>query len=90
MKESGALNHEDKDKPLDSDEEVLRQFVWRSPKIRFMLWEIQRVIFGKTKPESHRELMVAFHFFRSAEMFLKIVEFVGIRAALLGINMSAD
>jgi hypothetical protein len=90
MKKAGALNPEDKDNPLNSDEEVLRQFLWGSPKMRFMLWEIQQVILGKTKPASHRKIMATFQFPRSAEMFLKLVGFVGVRAVLLDTNMSAD
>ncbi|KAI4614180.1 hypothetical protein J4E80_006871 [Alternaria sp. BMP 0032] len=90
MKTAGALNPEDVDRPLDSDEEVLRQFLWGSPKMRYMLWEIQRVILGKAKPATHRKILATFQFPRSAEMFLKLVEFVGVRAILLDTNMSPD
>jgi len=87
MKKAGALIPQDKDTPLDSDEEVLRQFLWGSPKMRFLIWEIQRVVLGNTNVASHRKLLLSFKFPRSAEMCLKLVELVGIH---LDINMSAD
>jgi len=87
MKKAGALNPKDKDTPLDSGEKVLRQFLWGSPKMRFLIWEIQRVVLGKTKAASHRKLLLSFKFPRSAEMCLKLVELVDI---YLDTNMSAD
>lgn len=72
MKAAGALNPTDLDKPLDSDVEVLRQFLWGSPKFKFALWEIQRIVLGGTRPTSHRKLLVFFQFPRSAEIFLKV------------------
>ncbi|KAI4677412.1 uncharacterized protein J4E84_009097 [Alternaria hordeiaustralica] len=86
MKTAGALNPEDIDRPLDSDEEVLRQFLWGSPRIKYLLWEIQRVILGNTKVASHRKIFATFQFPRSAEMFLKLVEFLGIRANIRAFN----
>ncbi|KAI4667188.1 uncharacterized protein J4E79_001873 [Alternaria viburni] len=90
MKTAGALNPEDIDRPLDSDEEVLRQFLWGSPRMKYLLWEIQRVIFGNTKVASHRKIFATFQFPRSAEMFLKLVEFLGICAVLLDTNMPPE
>jgi len=90
MKKAGALSPQDKDTPLHSDEEVLRQFLWGSPKMRFLIWEIQRVVLGHTKAASHKKLLLSFQFPRSAEMCLKLVEFLGIRAVLLDTNMPPD
>ncbi|KAI4694843.1 hypothetical protein J4E81_006446 [Alternaria sp. BMP 2799] len=66
MKKAGALNPRNKDTPLYSDEEVLRQFFWGSPKLRFLIWKIQRVVLGKTKVASHRKLLLSSQFPRSA------------------------
>lgn len=72
MKAAGALDSKDLDKPLDSDVEVLRQFLWGSPKFKFALWEIQRVTLGAARLATHRKLLVLFQFPRSAEIFLKV------------------
>jgi hypothetical protein len=69
MKSKSALNPEHKDKPLSSPLEVVRQFLWGSPKMRYLLWEIQRVVLGQTKPKTHRKLLVFLQFPRSAEMY---------------------
>jgi len=90
VKTAEALNPEDIDRPLDSDEEVLRQFLRGSPRMKYLLWEIQRVILGNTKVASHRKIFATFQFPRFAEMFLKLVEFLGICAVLLDTNMPPD
>ena len=72
MKHAEALNPLDRDVPLSSPEEVLRQFLWGSPKFRFALQEVQRVILGSERPESHRKLLVLFQTPRCAEAFLKV------------------
>ncbi|KAH7096015.1 P-loop containing nucleoside triphosphate hydrolase protein [Paraphoma chrysanthemicola] len=89
LKARRALNPADLGTPLDSAVEVVRQFLWGSPKMRFLLWEIERVILGKAKPEGHRKLLLFFQFPRSAEMCLKLVEYIGIRAVLLDTSMSS-
>ena len=58
--------------------------------MKYLLWEIQRVILGNTKVASHRKIFATFQFPRSAEMFLKLVEFLGIRAVLLDTNLPPD
>jgi hypothetical protein len=62
MKAANALNPSDLDRPLKDDVEVLRQFLWGSPKMRFMLWEVQRVILGTAKAASHQKVLVVFQF----------------------------
>ena len=66
------LDPKDLDTPLDSPKEVLRRFLWGSPKMRYLLYQIQRVILGKTRPKSYRKLFVLFQFPRSTGMFLKV------------------
>jgi hypothetical protein len=58
MKAANALDPEDIDIPLDNEFEVLRHFLWGSPKMAFMLGEIQRVIFGDSKPEDKRKMFL--------------------------------
>jgi hypothetical protein len=72
MKAKNALNPQDLEKPLDSAEEVLRQFIWGSPKMKFLLWRIQVVVLGELRPSTHRKLLVLCQFPRSAEMILKV------------------
>jgi hypothetical protein len=62
MKTANALNPPDLDRSLKDDVEVLRQFLWSSPKMRFMLWEVQCVILGMAKAASHRKMLVVFQF----------------------------
>lgn len=73
MKAGNALDPADKDKPLSTDVEVLRQFLWGSPKFKFCLQEIQRVILGKTRPTTHQKILVFFRFPRRAEIFIKVL-----------------
>ena len=72
MKAKGALNPEDMNQPLSTAHEVLRQFLWGSPKMRYLLWEIQRVILAGNKRSTHRKLLLFVQFPRSAEMVLKV------------------
>jgi hypothetical protein len=75
MKAKKALNPEDLEMPLNSAHEILRQFLWDSPKMRFLLWKIQCVILGEVKPVIHRKLLLFCQFPRSAEMVLKVSRF---------------
>jgi hypothetical protein len=72
MKAAGALNPDDLDRPLDSLAEVVRQFVWGSPKMRCILYHIQLIILGNRRPTTHRKLFFLLHTPRSAEMCLKV------------------
>ncbi|KAL1594626.1 hypothetical protein SLS60_010387 [Paraconiothyrium brasiliense] len=87
MKRANVLDPADKHRPLDNDAEVVRQFLWGSPKLRFMVMEIQRVLLSNVVRKSHRKMFVLFQWPRSAEIFLKLVEFLGIRATLLDSKM---
>jgi DNA polymerase III delta prime subunit len=72
MKAAKALNPDDIDIPMKSDEEVLRQFLWGSPKMRFLLWEIQRVILGNDRPRSHRKIFATFQWPSASQMCLQV------------------
>lgn len=72
MKAGGGLNPSDANKPINSADQVIQQFVWGSPKFRQLLAIIKRVVFGNSKARGHRKLVVFFQWPRSAEMFLKV------------------
>ncbi|KAF2110730.1 P-loop containing nucleoside triphosphate hydrolase protein [Lophiotrema nucula] len=87
MKKGNALNPAEVRRPLNNPKRVVEQFMWGAPKFRFLLAIVRDVMFGKKKKDGHRKLVVFFQWPRSAEMFLKLVEFIGIRSVLVDADM---
>lgn len=72
MKHAGLLNPEDKNKIVDSDEELSEQVLWGAPKLRYFLLLVHKYLYSPYRPETHRTLCAFFHWPRPAEMFLKV------------------
>ncbi|KAI6839550.1 hypothetical protein KC340_g6162 [Hortaea werneckii] len=90
MKDKGALNPADRDTPLDTPEEVVRQFLWGAPKFRYALQEAERVLFTDAKPVGHRKLADFCQSPKTQELLLKLYEYVGIRCLCIDSSVTAS
>lgn len=83
VKKKGALNPEDHNRPLDSTEEVLQQFLWGAPKLRMLLIELvranSRVSLGEVQDAQDQECLVFCHSPKIVETVLELLEYLGIR-----------
>lgn len=70
MKRTKSLNPADQNTPVVDDEDVLRQFLWGSPKFRYAIEEIRKVVLN-TEP-GHKKVIGLFLFHRSADAFRKV------------------
>ncbi|KAI7341302.1 hypothetical protein KC315_g185 [Hortaea werneckii] len=90
MKDKGALNPADRNTPLDTPEEVVRQFLWGAPKFRYALREAERVLFTDAKPVGHRKLADFCQSPKTQELLLKLYEYVGIRCLCIDSSVTAS
>ncbi|GAB1743772.1 hypothetical protein NU219Hw_g692t1 [Hortaea werneckii] len=90
MKDKGALNPADRSTPLDTPEEVVRQFLWGAPKFRYALQEAERVLFTDVKPVGHRKLAGFCQSPKTQELLLKLYEYVGIRCLCIDSSVTAS
>ncbi|KAI7156257.1 hypothetical protein KC349_g6391 [Hortaea werneckii] len=90
MKDKGALNPADRNTPLDTPEEVVRQFLWGAPKFRYALQEAERVLFTDATPVGHRKLAEFCQSPKTQELLLKLYEYVGIRCLSIDSSVTAS
>jgi hypothetical protein len=89
MKSSGGLPDRFKNVDPTSAEEILRQFLWGSPKLRCMLTQLQRIL-DRDPKTGHRKALVMLHWPRSAFAAFKLLGFLGVRCTLLTSDMPLE
>jgi hypothetical protein len=89
MKSSGGLPDRLKKVEPTPAEEILRQFLWGSPKFRWMSSQLNRIL-NRDAKIGHNKALVMFQWPRSAFAAFKRLGFLGIKCALLTSDMPLE
>ncbi|KAK4902677.1 hypothetical protein LTR27_000616 [Elasticomyces elasticus] len=70
-------------------EELLALGMWGTPKFRWACGEVERVCYSASGLATHRKLITMFHWPQTADMWYKILGFIGVPVTFLRASMSA-